>query len=71
MTTPTYPIDVFWSDDDGAWVADVPDLAFCSAFGDTPHAAVAEVEVAMEAWLDTARETGRPLPQPSLRVAHA
>ena len=71
MTPPNYPIDVFWSEEDGVWVADVPDLAFCSAFGDTPHEAVAEVELAMEAWLDTAREAGRPLPQPSLRVAHA
>ena len=43
-----YPIDVFWRDEDKAWVADVPDLAYCSATGETPHEAVAEVEVAIE-----------------------
>lgn len=67
----TYPITVFWSDEDEAWVADVPDLAYCSALGDTPHDAVAEAEVAIGAWLDAARATGRPLPEPSSRVAHA
>jgi predicted RNase H-like HicB family nuclease len=68
VTTPTYPINVFWSDEDEAWVADVPDLAYCSAFGDTPHEAVAEVEVAMDAWLDAARSSGRQVPPP---FAHA
>ena len=47
----SYAIIVFWSDEDGAWVADVPDLKSCSAFGDTPEDAVAEVRLAMEAWL--------------------
>jgi predicted RNase H-like HicB family nuclease len=42
---------VFWSNEDDAWVADVPDLEYCSATGDTPHEAVCEVEVAIEAWL--------------------
>lgn len=65
MTTPAYPISVFWSDEDGAWVADIPDLAFCSAFGDTPHEAVAEVELAAEAWLEAAKEAGRHIPEPS------
>jgi hypothetical protein len=44
-------------------VADVPDLKSCSAFGDTPEVAVAEVRVAMEAWLATAREAGHPIPE--------
>ena len=64
---PKYHIDVFWSEDDGAWVADVPDLASCSAFGDTPGEALAEVERAMEAWLDIAREDGLPIPEPRYR----
>ena len=46
---PHYAIIVFWSDEDGSWVADVPDLKSCSAFGDTPEEAVAEVGVAMDA----------------------
>ncbi|MGH7053322.1 MAG: type II toxin-antitoxin system HicB family antitoxin [Stellaceae bacterium] len=44
-----YHIDLFWSEADSAWVADVPDLKSCSAFGDTPAEALAEVETAMEA----------------------
>ena len=52
-----YAINVFWSDEDGVWVADAPDLKSCSAFGDTPEAAVAELQVAMEAWLEVARKT--------------
>jgi len=66
-----YPIEVFWSEEDQAWVADVPDLTFCTAHGATPHDAVAEVEAAAEAWLQAARETGRPIPAPSQRTARA
>jgi predicted RNase H-like HicB family nuclease len=71
MTTPAYPINVFWSEEDGAWVADVPDLEYCSAFGDTPHEAVAEVEIAMAAWLDAAKSSGRKVPPPSAYAVRA
>ena len=71
MMAPTYPMDVFWSDEDDAWVADVRDLDSCSATGTTPHEAVAEVEVAIEAWLESARSSGRPIPSPSPRAVHA
>jgi len=71
MMAPAYPINVFWSDEDEAWVADAPDLTYCSALGDTPHDAVAEVEVAIEAWLDAAKSSGRSVPQPSARMAQA
>jgi predicted RNase H-like HicB family nuclease len=57
-----YSIIVFWPNEDGAWVADVPDLKSCSAFGDTPEEAVAEVRLAMEAWLSAAREAGHSIP---------
>lgn len=70
MKIPAYPIDVFWSDEDDAWVANVPDLTYCSALGDSPHEAVAEVEVAMEAWLEAARSRGRQVPTPSVRAVH-
>ena len=70
MTT-DYPIEVFWSNEDQAWVADIPDLAFCSALGATPHEAVAEVEQAAEAWLEAAKATGRPIPSPSRRSIKA
>lgn len=66
-----YRIEVFWSDEDGLWVADVPDLPYCTAHGATPHEAVAEVELAAEAWLAAARDTGRVIPDPSPRVARA
>ena len=53
-----FAIDVFWSDDDGCFVADIPDLFPCAAFGETPEAALAEVLVAKEAWLESARALG-------------
>ena len=65
-----YAIIVFWSDEDGAWVADVPDLKSCSAFGASPEQAVAEVSIAMEAWLDAAREAGHPIPEPRYQPHH-
>lgn len=66
-----YHINVFYSDEDAAWVADIPDLQFCSAFGATPEEAVAEVEKARELWLEVAREDGRPIPAPSYRATVA
>jgi predicted RNase H-like HicB family nuclease len=66
-----YPIEVFWSDEKRAWVADVPDLRRCSAYGSAPQEAVAAVEHAIHAWMVAARATGRTVPQPSRRVAHA
>ena len=65
-----YAINVFWSDEDGVWVANVPDLKSCSAFGATPEEAVAEVHVAMDAWLAAARDAGLPIPPPRYRPEH-
>jgi predicted RNase H-like HicB family nuclease len=56
-----YAIVVFWSEEDAAWVADVPDLKSCTAFGNSSEEAFAEVQVAMEAWLAAARDTGKPI----------
>ncbi|HVL03594.1 MAG TPA: type II toxin-antitoxin system HicB family antitoxin, partial [Acidimicrobiales bacterium] len=58
-------IDVFWSEEDKCYVADIPDLKYCSAFGSTPEEAVREVVVAKQAWLETARSTGKPVPEPT------
>ena len=71
MNVPAYPINVFWSVEDDSWVADAPDLAYCSAVGDTPHEAVAEVEIAINAWLEAAISSGRSVPKPSARMAQA
>ena len=67
---PHYANIVFWSDEDDAWVADVPDLRSCSAFGATPEEAVAEVRVAMEGWLASAREAGHPIPAARFQPRH-
>jgi len=60
-----YHINVFYSEDDEGYIADIPDLKHCSAFGLTPQEAVNEVLKAKEAWLKTARSKGRPMPEPS------
>jgi predicted RNase H-like HicB family nuclease len=64
-----YHINVFYSDDDGGYIADVPDLEACSAFGASPEQALAEVKKAQEAWLAAARELGKPIPAPRYRPA--
>lgn len=62
---PRYPIELFWYEPDASWVANVPDLKSCSAFGDTPEEALAEVQIAMRGWLEVAAERGLPIPPPS------
>ena len=62
-----YHINIFYSDEDGGYIADIPDLECCSASGDTPEEALAEVEQAKAAWLEAAREAGKPIPQPRYR----
>ena len=64
-----YHINVFYSDEDECWVADIPDLGMCSAFGATAGEAVAEVEQAKQGWLAVAREVGLPIPEPRYRPA--
>ena len=68
---PRYHINVFWSDEDGCWIADVPDLSHCSAHGGTPAQAAAEAEEAIALWLDVARANGIPIPKPRYRPAAA
>jgi predicted RNase H-like HicB family nuclease len=62
-----YHINIFYSDEDGGYIADIPDLEACSAFGETPGEALAELEQAKEAWLEAARETGKAIPRPRYR----
>lgn len=62
-----YPFNVFWCREDECWIADVPDLRYCSAHGNTPAEAVAELEIAVAAWLEAARERGLPIPEPRYR----
>lgn len=64
MITDHYPVVVFWSPQDEEYIADIPDLAYCSASGETPEEAVREVLIARRLWLESAREHGTPLPDP-------
>jgi predicted RNase H-like HicB family nuclease len=64
-----YHINVFYSEEDASYVADIPDLKYCSAFGSTPEKAVREVVIAKKAWLQAAKKAGRPIPEPKYRPA--
>lgn len=64
-----YHINIFYSEEDEAYIADIPDLEACSALGSTPDEALAEVKKAKEAWLAAARESGKPIPPPRYRPA--
>ncbi len=59
-----YAIEIFYSDEDEGYIAVVPELPGCSAFGKTEEAALEEVKIAIELWLETAKEEGREIPQP-------
>ncbi len=64
-----YHINVFYSKDDEGYIADIPDLKFCSAFGTTPEEAVHEVEIAKSVWIEAAKASGKPIPEPKYRPA--
>lgn len=64
-----YHINIFYSEEDEGYIADIPDLKYCSAFGDTPEEALKEVLIAKTAWLETAREVGKPIPLPRYKPA--
>ena len=59
-----YEIILYWSNEDEAFIAEVPELAGCMAHGDSQAAALKNVNDAMQLWIDTAREFGDPIPQP-------
>ncbi len=62
-----YHINIFYSEEDGGYIADIPDLDSCSAFGATPEDALREVERAKAAWIEAAKEAGKPIPPPRYR----
>jgi len=59
-----YEIIIFWSDEDDAYVADVPELPGCMAHGDTYESALANAKEAIQLWIETAKEFGDPIPTP-------
>lgn len=62
-----YHINIFYSEEDGGYIADIPDLEMCSAFGETPEEALEQALVAKRAWLEVASEAGKPIPAPRYR----
>jgi predicted RNase H-like HicB family nuclease len=68
---PRYEIILYWSKDDEAFIAEVPELPGCAADGPTYQEALAAVEVVVREWIETARELGRPIPEPRGRLLFA
>ena len=66
-----YEIIIYWSKEDGAFIADVPELPGCAADGATYQEALSNVEVIIQEWIDTARELGRSIPEPKGRLMFA
>ncbi len=63
-----YHINIFYSEDDEAYIADIPDLKYCSAIGETPQQALHEVILAKTAWLEAATAENKTIPKPRYRL---
>ena len=70
-TEPRYEIIIYWSDDDGAYIAEVPELPGCAADGPTQAAALEKAQVIIGEWIKTATELGRDIPEPKGRLIYA
>lgn len=68
---PKYEIIIYWSDEDEAFIAEVPELPGCAADGSTHAEALANVEIVIHQWIETANELGRPIPKPKGRLLFA
>lgn len=66
-----YELVIYWSNDDQAFIVEVPELPGCMADGATYHEALSNAENIIEEWLETARELGRPIPEPRGRLVYA
>ena len=66
-----YEIILYWSEEDQGFIAEVPELAGCAADGSTLQEALANVETVIAEWLETAKELGRPIPEPKSRLLSA
>jgi predicted RNase H-like HicB family nuclease len=66
-----YEVIIYWSHEDRAFVAEVPELPGCASDGATYEAALANVKVVIEEWIETAQETGRSIPEPRGRLLYA
>lgn len=61
-----YGINIYWSDEDRIYIAEVPDLPGCITHGDTQESALANATDAIQLWIDTAKEFGDPIPEPTV-----
>lgn len=68
---PKYELIIYWSKEDEAFIAEVPELPGCAADGRTYQQALANVEVVIREWIETAKELGRPIPAPKGRLVFA
>ena len=68
---PKYEVIIYWSEEDQAFIAEVPELPGCAADGQTYRQALAHAETVIQEWLETARELGRPIPAPRGRLVFA
>ena len=66
-----YEIIIYWSKEDKAFIAEVPELPGCAACGPTKQAALKNADVVIEEWIETAKELGRPIPEPKGRLMFA
>lgn len=66
-----YELIIYWSDDDGCFVVEVPELPGCMADGDSYEEAVANAQQVVAEWIETAKELGRPVPEPKGRLMYA
>jgi predicted RNase H-like HicB family nuclease len=66
-----YELIIYWSAEDGSFIAEVPELPGCMADGQTYQQTIENVEVVIQEWIETARELGRPIPEPKGRLLYA
>ena len=66
-----YEVIIYWSKDDQGFIAEVPELPGCAADGATYQQALANVETIIQEWIETAKDLGRPIPEPKGRLAFA
>jgi len=66
-----YEVIIYWSEDDGAYLAEVPELPGCMADGSSYQEALANAEVVIQEWIETSKELGRPIPEPKGKLIYA
>ncbi len=66
-----YEVIIYWSEEDQSFIAEVPELPGCAADGTTYQAALANAEIIIQEWIETAKELGRPIPEPKGRLVFA